>query len=151
MASATVRSPTRRGKDLVDIGADVERDIGDHLHQALEQIVARDEIGFGIHLDDDALVRRQRDADQALGGDPAGLLGGLGQPLLAQPVDRGFEIAAAFAERRLAIHHARAGLVAELLHHARGDVCHCCQSYRQSVVPAAQRREALNHGHDATK
>ena len=44
-----------RGEDLVDVGAGVERGIGDHLHQALEQIVAGDEIGLGIDLDHDAL------------------------------------------------------------------------------------------------
>ena len=84
----------RRGEDLVDVGAGVERDVGDHLDQTLEQVVARDEIGFRIHLDDDAFVARKRDADQTLGGDPPGLLGGLGQPLFAQPIDRGLEVAA---------------------------------------------------------
>ena len=39
------------GLDLLDVGADVERHIGDHLHQALEQIVARDEIGLRIDFD----------------------------------------------------------------------------------------------------
>ena len=42
--------------DLLDVGADVERDLGDHLDQALELFVARDEVGLGIDLDNDALV-----------------------------------------------------------------------------------------------
>ena len=65
-----------------------------------------------------------RDADQAFGGDAAGLLGGLRQALLAQPVDRRLHVAVGLAERGLAIHHARAGRVAQLFDHLCGDVCH---------------------------
>ncbi len=122
MASAMVMLPAGAARILFDVGTGTERHIRDHLHQALEQVVARDEIGLGIDLDHDALGRRDGDADQAFGGDAAGLLRGLGQALLAQPVDRGIEIAAAFVERRLAIHHARAGLVAELLDHGCADI-----------------------------
>ena len=74
--------------DLLDVGAGGERDVGDHLHQALEQIVAGDEVGFRIDLDHDALGALHLHADQAFGGDAAGLLGGLRQTLLAQPVLR---------------------------------------------------------------
>ena len=111
--------------DLLDVGADVERDIGDHLHQALEQVVARDEVGLGIDLDDDALGAGDGDADQAFGGDAVGFLRGLGQALLAQPVDRGLDVALGFAERGLAIHHARAGLFAQVLDHLCSDLSHC--------------------------
>ncbi len=83
----------RRGEDLVDVGAGIERHIGDHLHQTLEQVVAGDEIGFRIHLDDDAFVAGERNADQTFGGDAPGLLGGLGQTLFAQPIDGALEIA----------------------------------------------------------
>ena len=72
--------------DLLDVGADVERDLGDHLDQALELLVARDEVGLGIDLDHDALGARRHRADQAFRRDAAGLLGGLRQALLAQPV-----------------------------------------------------------------
>ena len=94
------------------------------LHQALEQIVARDEIGLGIDLDDDALLALDGSAGQTFGGDAAGLLGGLRQALLAQPVDGRFHVAVVLAERGLAIHHARAGRVAQLLDHLCGDVGH---------------------------
>ena len=60
--------------DLLDIGADVERHIGDHLHEALEQVVARDEVGFGVDLDDHALGALDGDANQTLGGDAIGFL-----------------------------------------------------------------------------
>ena len=71
-----------------------------------------------------------RNADQAFRGDAAGLLGGLGEALLAQPVDGGFDVAAGFVERALAIHHARAGLFAQVLHHCGGDIGHGNVSFR---------------------
>ena len=111
------------------------------LHQALEQIVARDEVGLGIDLDHDALGALDGGADQAFGGDAAGLLGGLGQALLAQPVDGGFHVAVGLAERRLAIHHARAGLVAQLLDHLCGDVGH--RGYPLVRYGRAQARPSL--------
>jgi hypothetical protein len=88
-------------------------------------IVARDEVGLGIDLDHRALVARDDMPIRPFGGDAAGLLGGLRQALLAQPVDRGLHVAVGLAERGLAIHHARAGLLAQVLHHRGGDICHC--------------------------
>ena len=127
------------GEDFIDIGAGGQRHIGDHLHQALEQIIARYEVGFRIDFDNNAFVRRERNADQAFRRDPPGFLGGLCKPLFAQPVDRGFKIAAGFPERCLAVHHAGPGFVAELFHHACGDVRH----FRSIlVVPASSFRGA---------
>src|SRR5690606_16689555 len=60
------------------------RDIGDNL---LERIVARNEVRFGIHFHDGGLTQARLDAYQALGGRPARLLVGLGNALLAQPVN----------------------------------------------------------------
>src|SRR5438034_10642671 len=71
--------------------------------------VARDEVGLGIDLDDHALGAFDRDADQTFRGDAVGLLGGLGQTLLAQPIDRRIDVARCLADRGLAIHHPRAG------------------------------------------
>jgi hypothetical protein len=62
-------------------------------------------------------------ADHAVLRDASGALRGLGEALLAQEVDRLVEIAARFLERRLAIHHARAGLVAKFFYLCR---CRCC-------------------------
>ena len=128
--------------DLLDVGADVERDVGDHLHQALEQVVARDEVGLGIDLDHDALGALDGDADQAFGGDAVGLLGGLGQALLAQPIDRGIDVARGFAERGLAIHHARAGHLAQVLDHLCSDLSHCSNPLRAGACGAEQVRAA---------
>ena len=114
------------GLDLLHVGADVERDLRDHLDQALELFVARNEVGLGIDLDDDALVARCQRADQALRCDAAGLFGGLRQTLLAQPVDRRLHVAVVLGERLLAVHHADAGRLAQVLDHRRRDCCHCC-------------------------
>ena len=62
------------------------------------------------------------DADEALGGDAAALLGGLGEALLAQPVDRRLDVALGLVQRVLAVHHARAGLFAQILDQCGGDV-----------------------------
>ena len=56
-------------------------------------------------------------ADAAFGRDAALLLGGLGQALFAQIVDRLFDIAIAGGERLLAIHHAAAGTAAQIHNH----------------------------------
>ena len=77
-----------RSLDRFDVGADAKRDLRDHLDEALELFVAGDEIGLRIDFDDDALVARRHRADQAFGCDAAGLLRGLGQALLAQPILR---------------------------------------------------------------
>ena len=97
---------------------------GDGAHQRLEVFVTGDEVGLGIDLDDDAAGAGEHDADQAFGSDAAALLGGLGQALLAQPVDRALDITGRLGQRVLAIHHAGAGLLAKLLHHASGNRRH---------------------------
>ena len=71
-----------------------------------------------------AACRRRGDADQALGGGAAGLLGRGRKALLAQPVDGGFHVAVGLGQRLLAVHHARAGLVAQLFHQRSGDLGH---------------------------
>ena len=92
IASAIGDLADRGREDLVDVGPALESRVRDHFHEALEQVVAGDEIGLGIDLDHDALVGGHGNADQAFGGDAPGLLRGLGQAFLAQPVDRGFEL-----------------------------------------------------------
>ena len=86
--------------------------------------VAGDEVGLGIDLDQRGLLAVGGEPDQTFGGDAAGLLGGLGEALGAQPIDRGLHVAAGLVERRLAVHHARAGLLAQVLHHGCGNRRH---------------------------
>ena len=85
------------------------------------------------------------DGDEALGGDAAGLLGGLGEALLAQPVDRGLDVAVGLVERALAVHHARAGLLAQLLHHA-AVMFAMAGPFRVEMRLEARRSEATEPG-----
>ena len=115
----------RQRQQLVEVAAGLRRQRGDLAHHVLELLVAGDEVGLRVDLDDRPRVVLGGDADQALGGDAAGLVGGLRQSLLAQPVDRALDVALGLGERRLAVHHAGAGLVAQLLDEASGDIGHC--------------------------
>ena len=84
---------------------------------------ARDEVGFAVHLDEDARTSDRRDAvaDQPFARRAAGLLRRARQAALAQDGVRLVEVAVGLGQRVLAFHHARAGLVAELLHICCGD------------------------------
>ena len=113
-----------RAQQAFEIAFLVQRLLRGLADEALKLGSARDEIGFRIDLDDGAAPPARCDSDKPIGGDAAGFLGRLRQTLLAQPVDRGFDIAAGLAERRFAIHHARARLVAQVLHHAGRDRRH---------------------------
>ena len=110
--------------DFFDVRAGGERDVGDHLDQALEQVVAGDEVGFRIDLDHDALGALHQHADQTFGGDAAGFLRRFRETLLAQPVLRRRHIALRLGERGLAIHHAGAGRLAQFLDHLGRDIRH---------------------------
>ena len=101
-----------------------QRDLRHFLDERLERRVAGDEIGLGVDLDHGRAAGLRGDADQALGRDAARLLGGGGEALLAQPVDRGFHVAGDLGQRLLAIHHARAGFVAQVFHQSGGNFSH---------------------------
>ena len=94
------------------------------LDKALELFVAGDEVGLGIDFDHGAGSALGGDGHQTFGGDAAGLLGGSGQTLLAQPVDRGFDVASGLGQRLLAVHHAGAGLLAQFLDKRGGNLGH---------------------------
>ncbi len=125
--------------DLLDVGADVERDLRDHLDEALELAVARDEVGLGIDLDDHTFGALGERSNQAFGGDAAALLGSLRQALLAQPVLGRRHVAAGLGQRRLAIHHARAGRLAQVLHHRSRDCRHWMRPFAFRVAAAARQ------------
>ena len=112
------------GQDGAGIAAGLQRGLGGAGHIRLEGLVAGHEVGLGIDLDHRAAGRIGDHADQAFGGHPARLLGGRGKALGAQPVDGLFHLAAGFAQRLLAVHHACAGLVAQFLHHRSRDRRH---------------------------
>ena len=59
--------------------------------------------------------RRPLDHNDAFGGHARGLLVGLGQALLAHQFGGGIQVALGFNQSLLALHHARAGALAQLL------------------------------------
>ena len=138
IAVSTVTSPTLAALIALDVGAALQRDLRDHLDEALELLVARNEIGLRVDFDHDALGARRQRADQAFRRDAAGLLGGLRQALLAQPILRFLHVAVGFGEGCLAVHHARAGRLAQFLDHRRRDRCH----RRISFLPVSRGRGA---------
>ena len=108
----------------IDVGRMVKRDREHAAHHRLEVIIAGDEVGLGIDLDQDADVVLDGDADKSFSRHAPALLGRLGEALLAQPIDRRLDIAVGLAQRILAIHHARAGFFAQILHQSGGNGRH---------------------------
>jgi len=81
IAPATVQEPTGTVLTLqrLDVGlALFGGDQRDGLDQRLEFLVAGDEVGFRVHLDDDAGRAGGGDANEAFGGDAVRFLRSLG-------------------------------------------------------------------------
>ena len=105
-------------------GAGGQRGLGDGVGEGEEVLVLGDEVGLGVDLDQHGLAAVLGDRDAAFGGDAAGLLVGLGQARLAQPLGCGVDVAVVLGERLLALHHAGAGALAQFLDQGGGDFCH---------------------------
>ena len=93
---------------------DLHRDV---VHQFLEIVRARHEVGLAVDLHQNAQLGAGMDvaADHALPRRARGLLGRRGDAALAQN-DLGFrQVAAGLRQGALAFHHARARALAELL------------------------------------
>src|SRR5262249_34364615 len=116
---------------------------GEVLHERLELDGLRDEVGLAVHLDQDtdAAARMDVRADRAVGRRTGGLLGRLGETLLAQDAERLVDVALGLGERLLALDEPRAGLLAELLHelqaHATGASTCSSTTSRDSSPPFA--------------
>ena len=105
-----------RGLQAVDFGAPRER-AQQLLGELLELRGLGNEVGLAVELDHHAFGRaHETGEDDALRGDLAGALGRGREALLTQVPDRALEVAAGRVQRRLAIHHAGAGLLAQLFH-----------------------------------
>ena len=113
-------SPPRRRSARRGEPGDVQRDVA---REGDEVLVARDEVGVAVDLDEHAglAVRVDVGLDGALGGLAAAHLERLVAEADAQQLDGGVDVAAGLGQRRLAIHHSRARLVAQLLDLRRGD------------------------------
>ena len=110
-----------------------ERDRSHVANEGLELLVLGDEIRLRVHFDRSTLGARYFDADQALGRSAAGLLGGRGEALGAQPVHRHRHVAIGFGQRLLAIHHARAALFAQVLYRSCRDLGHVVGPYLSRI------------------
>ena len=96
---------------------------GDVIDELLEPVAAGDKVSLAVDLDNHTEAGATVDvgADGTLSGDAGGLLIGGGDALLAEPDDSLLEVAAALGEGLLAVHHARAGGVADSLDVLGGD------------------------------
>src|SRR5215210_6595979 len=101
-------------------GGDVQRDLAGERREVL---VAGDEVGVAVDLDEhpDLAVGVDVGLDRALGGLAAAHLERLVAEPDAQELGGRVDVAAGLLERLLAVHHARARAVAELLDQRGGD------------------------------
>src|SRR3954454_983685 len=133
----------RHGREGFEVGRlRLRGGVGDLLSSIDELVALSHEVGLAVQLDQ----RRTRGGDQPGGCRPlrATLLG-LGGTLDAQDLDGLVEVAVGLLQCFLAVHHARAGDVAELLDVGGGDVRHVCGTPRD--VPVVDRwRDARTRG-----
>ncbi len=87
-------------------------------NKLLEIRILRNKVSFRVDLNNcaNAAVGADRRADNALSRDTASLFGSLREALLTQKLNRLIEIAVSLLERLLTIHHAYAGLLAQLFY-----------------------------------
>ena len=105
------------GHQSVQIGGGLLGNGGGHaLDEVHELLILAHEVGLGVDLDHHAHAVDDGGIGHALGGDAAGLLGGGGHALLAQPLHGLVHIAVRGLQCLLAIHHAHAGHLAQVLH-----------------------------------
>ena len=99
---------------------------GDVPREVAEVVVAGHEVGLAVDLHQHADLAPGMDValDDALGRGALAALGGLCLTLDAQDLYRLLDVAFGLGQGRLAVHHPRAGLVAEGLDVACLDVCH---------------------------
>ena len=97
------------------------------LGKSHEIVVLCHEIGLAVNLDHRTGLGIRGDvrSDHAFSGNARSSLAGLGATLDAQQFFRGLGVAVSLDQRLLAFHHAEAGRLAQLLHHACGNFRHC--------------------------
>ncbi len=97
-------------------GVGIDDGLGDVLDESHEQIALSAEVGLAVDFHQSAHGALHQSVGHTLGGNAAGLLGSLGQALLAQPLNGLVHIAVALGQSLLAIHHTHAGHLAQGLH-----------------------------------
>src|SRR4051812_4214668 len=108
-----------------------------HLHRDLlrerhEVGVARDEVRLAVHLHEHTDPRAMQVVrDHPFGRDARRLLGGGGDPLLAEVLDRLLHVAGGLRQRLLAVSHPCAGTLAQVLDHLCRDFSHSLSCPRE--------------------
>src|SRR5215207_1479414 len=117
-------------------GGDVQRDLA---READEVVVPGDEVGVAVDLDEhaDLAVAVDVGLDRPLGGLPAAHLQRLVAEPDAQQLDGLVDVAVRLRKRRLAVHHAGAGAVAQLLDFLRRRAVAHFSSFSSSVFSTA--------------
>ena len=100
--------------------------LGDAVGEVLEIVGVGNEVSLTVDLDDGAHGAVLADVlgDSTFRGDAAGLLGGLAQSLLTQPLNGLVHVAVALHEGLFAVHHAGAGALAQFFYHRSSNSCH---------------------------
>ena len=102
---------------LLDVRGILLRDNGgDALDVLVKELVLGDEVGFGVYLNGDADAVDYGGEGNALGGYTAGLLLSGGETLLAEPLNGLVDISIGLGKGLLALHHAYAGHLAQVLY-----------------------------------
>ena len=100
----------------IEGGAPVEH-FGQLIGERVELRRLGDEVGLAVELEQDRFPGGNMAGDhRALGGDAARPLGRGGQTLLAEEFDGSLHVARRGLQGRLAVHHARARLLAQFLY-----------------------------------
>ncbi len=111
------------GKQGVEVGGVfLGDDLGDVLDVVDKEVVLGDEVALGVDLDNGAHAALGADpgVSHALGGYTAGLLLRGGEALLTEPLDGLVHVAVGGGKGLLAVHHADAGGLAEVLNICSG-------------------------------
>ncbi len=106
------------GHQSLHVGGILRHDnVCNFFYKGLETVVFRNKVGLGVYFDDNAhlVCHVGRSVDHALSGNAACLFRGGGKTLFAQILDSLVKIAVRLGERLFAVHHAAAGLLAQLL------------------------------------
>ena len=111
--------------------------------EGFEGVVAGDEIGFAINLDEGANLAAAQDglSDEAFIGDAVGLFHCGGGSLLAQEIDGGVQVALGRVQGLLAVHQSGTGHGAELPDEGWGDFRH--EEYRLWVMCSEKKRRSV--------
>ena len=101
-----------------------QRNAGNIVAEFIETGIPGNEVGFAVDFNNESLAVIRSVSNYACGGNAASLLGSLGLAVLAHVINSNFDVAVSSHKSLLAVHHAGAGAVTELLYESSGNVSH---------------------------